>query len=76
MIGIQGSEAANYIIAPQGHFFRLPGGNLQGAKLGNITDIPSVLRLVFDRPRAPTARTGLFQRIFRFQDLGNSKVAL
>jgi hypothetical protein len=43
MIGIQLPETANYFVAPQGHFFRLPIGNLQGTKLGNIPDIPCVL---------------------------------
>jgi hypothetical protein len=43
MIGIQFPETANYFDAPHGHFFRLPLSNLQGAKLGNVTDIPYVL---------------------------------
>jgi hypothetical protein len=65
MIGIQSTEAVNYFVAPQGHFFRLPIGNLQGAKLENIPDILCVLRLVFDRLSTLSARPGLIQRFLR-----------
>ena len=43
MIGIQLRESANYFVTPQGYFLRLPVGNLRGAKLGIIPDIPCVL---------------------------------
>jgi hypothetical protein len=66
MIGIQLPETANYFVAPQGHFFRLQLRNLQGAKLGNIPDIPCVLRLVFGCLRNLSARPGLIQRFLRF----------
>jgi hypothetical protein len=46
MIGIQAPETANYFVA----------------KLGNIPDIPCVLRLVFDCLRNLSARPGLIQR--------------
>jgi hypothetical protein len=46
MIGIRTPETANYFVA----------------KLENILDIPCVLRLVFDRLSAPTARPGINQR--------------
>jgi hypothetical protein len=46
MIGIQAFEAANYFVA----------------KLGNIPDIPCVLRLVIDCLRNLSARPGLIQR--------------
>ena len=65
MIGIRAPEVANYFVAPQGHFFSLPSGNLQGAKFGNIPDIPCVMRLVFDPLRGPTARPGLIQRFLK-----------
>ena len=49
MIGIRTTETTNYVVA----------------KLGNIPDIPCVLRLVFGRLSAPTARPGLIQRFLR-----------
>ena len=50
MIGIRIPEVANYFVA----------------KLGNIPDIPCVLRLVFERLRAQSARPGLIQRYPKF----------
>jgi hypothetical protein len=41
--GLTPPSLESYFVAPQGRFFRLPIGNLQGAKLGNIPDIPRVL---------------------------------
>jgi hypothetical protein len=49
MIGIQLPETANYFVA----------------KLGNIPDIPCVLRLVFGCLRNLSARPGLIQRFLR-----------
>jgi hypothetical protein len=50
MIGIQAPETANYFVA----------------KLGNIPDIPCVLRLVFDCLRNLSARPGLIQRFLKY----------
>jgi hypothetical protein len=50
MIGIQALETANYFVA----------------KLGNIPDIPCVLRLVFDCLRNLSARPGLIQRFLNY----------
>ena len=63
VIGIQPPEEVNYFVAPQGHFFGNASAIPQGAKLGNIPDIPCVLRLVFDFPSALSARPGLVQRL-------------
>jgi hypothetical protein len=49
MIGIQPPEIVNYIVA----------------KLGNIPDIPCVLRLVFDYLGNLLARPGLIQRFLK-----------
>jgi hypothetical protein len=48
-------------VAPQGHFFRLPVGNLQGAKLVNIPDIHCVSRRAFDDLCLMAARLDLFR---------------
>jgi hypothetical protein len=65
VVGIQPPEEVNYFVAPQGHFFGNASAIPQGAKLGNIPDIPCVLRLVFDILSALSARPGLVQRLLK-----------
>ena len=72
MIGIRTPEEVNYLVAPQGHFFGNASAIPQGAKLGNIPDIPCVLRLVFDFLSALSARPGLVQRLLKTKNSNES----